>query len=56
MVLDWDETEFIECLEVIPNVIEDAGGGPFHVFNVVKKGIELEITVYCSGQVFLATV
>lgn len=45
-MLKWDETDFIECLEVIPEVIEDSAGGPFHVFTVGKNGIELEITVF----------
>lgn len=45
-MLQWDETDFIECLEVIPEVIEDAAGGPFHIFTVNRNGIELEITVF----------
>lgn len=44
-MLQWDETDFLECLEVVPERIEDAGG-PFHVFTVDKKGIELELTVF----------
>lgn len=45
-MLQWDETDFIECLEVIPDVVEDAGGGPFHIFSVIKGGIQLELTVF----------
>jgi hypothetical protein len=45
-VLKWDETEFIGILETIPEVIEDEGGGPFHVFNICKNGIELELTIF----------
>ncbi len=45
-MLEWDETEFIGILEVIPEVIEDEGGGPFYVFNVSNKGIELELTIF----------
>ena len=45
-MLEWDETEFIGILEVIPEVIEDEGGGPIYVFKIAKKGIELELTVF----------
>jgi hypothetical protein len=45
-VLQWDETEFIGILEVIPEVIEDEGGGPFYVFRVHENGLELELTVF----------
>lgn len=45
-MLHWDETEFIGILEVIPEVINDASGGPIHVFNVCKGGIELELSVF----------
>jgi len=45
-VLEWDETEFTGCLEVIPERIEDTAGGPFYVFNVSKKGIQLELTIF----------
>jgi hypothetical protein len=45
-VLEWDETEFIGILEVIPEVIEDEGGGPLYIFKVTNKGIELELTVF----------
>lgn len=45
-MLEWDETEFTGILEVIPEVIEDEGGGPFYVFNVSNNGIELELTIF----------
>ena len=45
-MLEWDETEFTGCLEVIPERIEDAAGGPFYVFNIVKKDVQLELTIF----------
>lgn len=49
-MLNWDETDFIECLEVIPEVIEDDTGEPCHVFTVAKNGIELEVTVFSFDE------
>ncbi len=44
-MLRWDETDFIECLEVLPEHCEDEAG-LYVVFNVIKAGIALELTVY----------
>ncbi|WP_444905050.1 hypothetical protein ACJJIU_10165 [Microbulbifer sp. CnH-101-E] len=45
-MLQWDETEFVGILEVIPEVVEDEGGGPFYVFRVQESGLELELTIF----------
>jgi len=45
-MLEWDKTEFIECLEVIPEDFEEDVHGPFSVFRVKKDGLELELTVF----------
>lgn len=43
-MLHWDETDFIECLEVLPEYCKDKAG-VYVVFNILKAGIELELTV-----------
>lgn len=40
--LKWDETEFIECLEILP-VVEDYSVS--HVFEIKKDGLILQLTV-----------
>ncbi|WP_444888106.1 hypothetical protein [Microbulbifer sp. JMSA008] len=45
-MLQWDETEYVGILEVIPEVVEDEGGGPFYVFRVQENGLELELTIF----------
>jgi hypothetical protein len=41
--LIWDESDFISCLEVLPEVEEY---GISHHFTVKKDGLRLELTVY----------
>lgn len=41
--LEWNQYEFIECLEAIPVVEEDELS---HGFAVIRDGIVLELTVY----------
>ncbi|BCE03538.1 hypothetical protein [Marinicellulosiphila megalodicopiae] len=45
-MLKWDETEFIECLESIPEEIVDELVGNLYIFNVTGNGIQLELKVY----------
>ncbi len=45
-MLDWDQADFIEHLEVIPEEIESEYHGPFSIFRVEKEGINLELTVF----------
>ena len=41
--LKWDETEFIECLEVMPEVAEHQTR---HVFTVTRHGLILNVTIW----------
>jgi hypothetical protein len=41
--LKWDETEFIECLEVVPEVAEYQTQ---HIFTVARHGLTLTITIW----------
>ena len=41
--LKWDETEFIECLEVVPEVAEHQTQ---HIFTVSRHGLTLTITIW----------
>lgn len=41
--LKWDETEFIECLEILPTV-EDYSVS--HVFEIKKDALILQLTVW----------
>lgn len=45
-MLQWDKTEFIGILEVIPEVVEVEGGGEIYVFRVHENGLELELTIF----------
>lgn len=45
-MLEWDQTDFIECLEVLPEEVESEYHGPFSIFRVERKGIQLELTVF----------
>lgn len=36
---------YIGCLKAIPKVLDDAGG-VYHVFEIIKRGIALELTVF----------
>lgn len=45
-MLEWNQTDFIECLEVVPKEIESEYHGPFSIFRVERKGINLELTVF----------
>jgi hypothetical protein len=42
-MLKWDQCEFIECLEVLPEVGEDETS---HRFRVSKGGLRLELAVF----------
>jgi hypothetical protein len=51
-MLVWNEYEFIECLEVIPERDEEYETN--HVFRVAKDGLKLILTIYqYSGDVYL---
>lgn len=41
--LEWNETEFIECLEILPTVDDYASN---YVFEVKKHGLILQLTVW----------
>lgn len=41
----WNETDFIECLSVLPEVAED-GGGIGHHFTLHRDGLRLLLSVY----------
>lgn len=41
----WNETDFIECLGVLPEVAED-GGGIGHHFTLHRDGLRLLLSVY----------
>ena len=45
-MLEWDETEFIECLESIPEEVVDEFVGELFIFNVKNNGIQLELKVF----------
>ena len=45
-MLEWDETDFIECLDVLPEEFESEYHGPFSIFRVERGGIQLELTVF----------
>ena len=45
-MLEWDKTDFIECLEVVPEDMESDYHGSFSIFRIEKKGIKLELTVF----------
>lgn len=45
-MLEWDQTDFIECLEVTPEEVKSEYHGPFSIFRVERKGINLELTVF----------
>ena len=48
----WDETDFVACLEAIPEVEEY---GVSHRFLVAKDGLRLELTVFrYAGDVFIS--
>ncbi|MGG6295805.1 hypothetical protein ACQ4M4_15560 [Leptolyngbya sp. AN02str] len=42
-MLKWNQHEFIECLEVLPEIEED---GTSHLFRVAKDGLRLELAVF----------
>ena len=42
-MLDWDETDVLTVLEVIPEVETD---GIWHYYTVSKDGMELRVTIY----------
>ena len=42
-MLEWDSTEFIECLETLPT---EGAEGEFSIFKVARNNIELELTVF----------
>ena len=51
-MLVWNEFEFIECLEVLPEKDEEYETS--HVFRVQKNGLTLLLTIYqFSGDVYL---
>ena len=45
-MLKWDQTDFIECLEVVPEEVVSEYHGPFSIFRVERKGIQLELTIF----------
>ena len=45
-MLEWDQTDFTGCLEVASEEIESEYHGPFFIFRVERKGIQLELTVF----------
>lgn len=45
-MLEWDQTDFIECLEVVPEEVESEYHGPFSIFRIESKGIQFELTVF----------
>src|SRR5438045_6542089 len=48
----WDETDFVACLEAIPEVEEY---GVSHRFLAAKDGLRLELTVFrYAGDVFIS--
>ena len=42
-MLKWNQYEFIECLEVLPEIGEDETS---HIFRVSKDGLRLELAVF----------
>ena len=42
-MLKWNQYEFIECLEVLPEIGEDETS---HLFRVSKDGLRLELAVF----------
>jgi hypothetical protein len=50
-MLTWNQYEFTECLEVLPEVGEDEN---HHTFRVEKDGLRLELTVFqYAGDVYI---
>ena len=45
-MLEWDQTNFLECLEVVPEECESEYHGPFSIFRVERNGVQLELTVF----------
>ena len=50
-MLQWDQYEFIECLEVLPEVDEEHETN--HIFRVEKDGLKFILTIYqYSGDIY----
>ena len=50
--LKWNETEFVECLEVVPEVADHQMR---HLFTITKHGLTLGITVWQLESMVLLT-
>lgn len=44
-MMEWDETDVLECLEVAPEITESDVCGPSYSYRIVKNGIHLELSV-----------